>query len=203
MADRPGSIRTKDRILHAAVRLFSDRGYDKVSMRDIAAAVGIKAASIYNHYASKEELLKSIYEFYTTQQRQLFPSPEEHLRMAETASLAQLLSSLDIHYSPPEVDEMMNRIITIAFREINVDRDSEQFIRGSIFDSVNNLLRPLLMRMVELGRLGPFDIDTFLCLFNYFSFAGAALYNSPLSIPPEKWSACLGLLFSTIINNDP
>jgi len=157
MAEEPGGIKTKDKILRAAVRLFSDRGYDKVSMRDIAAAVGVKAASIYNHYNSKEELLKSIYEFYVDRQRRLFPSPEEHLRMAETASLTQLLSSLDIHYAPPEVDEMMNRIITIAVREINVDRDSEQFIRGSIFDSVNSLLRPLLKRMVELGRLEPFD----------------------------------------------
>ena len=203
MAEEPGRMKTKEKILRAAVRLFSDRGYDKVSMRDIAAAVGIKAASIYNHYSSKEELLKSIYGFYVAQQRQLFPTPEEHLRMAETASLAQLLSSLDIHYSPPEIDEMMNRIITIAFREINVDRDSEQFIRGCIFDSVNDLLRPLFARMVELGRLEPFDIDTFLCLFNYFSFAGAALYNSPLRIPPGKWSACLGLLFGTIMDKEP
>lgn len=51
---------TKDLILHTALRLFSERGFDGVSMRDLAAEVGIKAASIYNHFASKEDIFNSL-----------------------------------------------------------------------------------------------------------------------------------------------
>lgn len=40
---------TKDRILSAAVRLFARDGYEAVSVGQIAAAVGIKAPSLYKH----------------------------------------------------------------------------------------------------------------------------------------------------------
>ena len=51
---------TKKAVIYHALALFSDRGYDGVSMRDIASAVGIKAASLYNHFKSKEDIFMSI-----------------------------------------------------------------------------------------------------------------------------------------------
>ena len=50
----------KEEILQTASRLFSERGYNAVSMRDLAQALGIKAASLYNHIDSKQELLATI-----------------------------------------------------------------------------------------------------------------------------------------------
>ena len=43
-------IKTKDRILLAALDLFSEKGYDQASIDLIAEAVGIKGPSIYAHY---------------------------------------------------------------------------------------------------------------------------------------------------------
>jgi AcrR family transcriptional regulator len=51
---------TKERILNESLVLFSVKGYDGVSMSDIAGAVGIKASSIYKHYVGKEEIFRSI-----------------------------------------------------------------------------------------------------------------------------------------------
>lgn len=51
---------TKERIIIESLTLFSQKGYEGVSMRDIAAAVGIKGASIYNHFTGKEEILNAI-----------------------------------------------------------------------------------------------------------------------------------------------
>jgi|AntRauTorckE5430_2_1112549.scaffolds.fasta_scaffold01971_5 AcrR family transcriptional regulator len=47
----------KEEIKSCAARLFRKKGFKATSMRDIAEAVGIKAASIYNHIQSKQELL--------------------------------------------------------------------------------------------------------------------------------------------------
>lgn len=44
-------------ILECAARLFREKGYQATSMRDIAKAVGIQGASLYNHIKSKQELL--------------------------------------------------------------------------------------------------------------------------------------------------
>lgn len=48
-------------ILDEAAKLFSARGYDATSMRDIAAAVGMLPGSIYYHFPSKDEILATIY----------------------------------------------------------------------------------------------------------------------------------------------
>lgn len=51
------STETADDIRRAALTLFAREGYEAASMREIAGAVGIKAGSLYNHFASKEEIL--------------------------------------------------------------------------------------------------------------------------------------------------
>jgi AcrR family transcriptional regulator len=47
-------------IVAAATQVFAARGYGGVGMRDIADAVGIRGASLYHHFPSKEEILCAI-----------------------------------------------------------------------------------------------------------------------------------------------
>jgi AcrR family transcriptional regulator len=51
---------TKARIQEAALDLFVRHGYEKTSLREIADQLGITKAALYYHYASKQELLKSL-----------------------------------------------------------------------------------------------------------------------------------------------
>lgn len=53
-------MKTRDKILLAALDLFSERGYDEASIDLIAEAVGIKGPSIYAHYKGKEDILNSL-----------------------------------------------------------------------------------------------------------------------------------------------
>jgi AcrR family transcriptional regulator len=50
----------KDQIIQTSAILFKKKGYSAVTMRDIAKAMGIKAASLYNHIKSKQEILSEI-----------------------------------------------------------------------------------------------------------------------------------------------
>ena len=50
----------KQEIIETAAMLFKEKGYSAVTMRDLAAEMGIKAASLYNHITSKQDILKSI-----------------------------------------------------------------------------------------------------------------------------------------------
>ncbi|AQW91079.1 TetR/AcrR family transcriptional regulator [Elizabethkingia anophelis] len=47
-------------ILEVAIELFKEKGYVGASMRDLAASLNIKAASLYAHIRSKDELLEWI-----------------------------------------------------------------------------------------------------------------------------------------------
>lgn len=52
--------RGKDPVLASAVRNFAERGFHGTSMRDIAADANVTVASIYHHFASKQEVLQAI-----------------------------------------------------------------------------------------------------------------------------------------------
>ncbi len=51
----------RDQILERAATLFGESGYDRTSIRDIAAAVGMLPGSVYYHFPSKEALLAAVY----------------------------------------------------------------------------------------------------------------------------------------------
>ena len=53
---------TKAKILEKALELFSENGYDAVSVDQIAKAVGIKAPSLYNHFPGKRAIFDAIVE---------------------------------------------------------------------------------------------------------------------------------------------
>ena len=53
---------TKQKIIDKALELFAARGYDAVSVGEIADAVGIKAPSLYNHYPSKQAIFNAVVE---------------------------------------------------------------------------------------------------------------------------------------------
>lgn len=51
---------TKELILKEALRLFSDNGYDGVSVREISGAVGIRESAIYRHFKNKQDIFDTI-----------------------------------------------------------------------------------------------------------------------------------------------
>ena len=51
---------TRGRLLHAALKLFAELGFNGTSIRDIAAEVGINSATLYAHYRSKEHVLADL-----------------------------------------------------------------------------------------------------------------------------------------------
>lgn len=58
---RKGEL-TAERILDAAEVLFSERGYAGTTLRDVAASVGIRIPSLYNHFTSKDSLYAAVLE---------------------------------------------------------------------------------------------------------------------------------------------
>jgi len=53
---------TKEKIMDVALRMFSERGYEAVSIRDICGEVGIKESTLYYHFKNKKDILDSLIE---------------------------------------------------------------------------------------------------------------------------------------------
>ncbi len=52
----------RGKLLQEAARLFRRKGYERTTVRDLANAVGIQSGSIFHHFKSKEEILRSVME---------------------------------------------------------------------------------------------------------------------------------------------
>lgn len=79
----------KEQLIEVAAKLFKQKGYASTSMRDLAAEIGIEAASLYHHIKSKEEILETIcFEMASkftdaiTETNDIYFNAEERLRMA-------------------------------------------------------------------------------------------------------------------------
>jgi AcrR family transcriptional regulator len=58
---------TKDLVLRAAIRLADQGGIESLSMRKLGQALGVEAMSLYNHVASKDDILDGIADYVLTQ----------------------------------------------------------------------------------------------------------------------------------------
>ena len=59
-------MNTRDKIMDVALHMFSERGYEAVSIRDICGEVGIKESTLYYHFKNKKDILDSLIEKFTS-----------------------------------------------------------------------------------------------------------------------------------------
>ena len=59
-APSPTGLSALDRIFCAAERLFAERGFDSVSINDVAREAGVCKANVFHHFASKQALYETV-----------------------------------------------------------------------------------------------------------------------------------------------
>lgn len=182
---------TKERIMLVAVKMFSEHGYAAVSVRDIAKESGIKAASIYNHFASKEaifdeivETIKDVYmDFYDRLDRQI----------TSVGSFEQALDCLFAELK--EVYHMfiyygINLIATEQFRNEKARRAfNDVYMKIGIEYSVK-----VFDRCIKNGWVRDFDTVTMATMFMNSIFVGSLvrihedMMNPTLYNPAEMFT---------------
>jgi AcrR family transcriptional regulator len=57
----PETSSTRERILDVALDLFTEKGFDRASLREVAEKLGITKAALYYHFASKDDILMALH----------------------------------------------------------------------------------------------------------------------------------------------
>ena len=190
-------MRTKERILREALRLFSQKGYDAVSVEQIADAVGIKAPSLYKHYKSKQDIFDAIFEETAKRYGAFTDSISVHLGdsgqdlqvfSAITAdALVEKVRSLISYSLHDEFVSQFRRMMTIEqFRSPELSAlYSQRYV-----EQIQNYNKGLFQRMIAAGVMVDEDPDLL-----------AMMYDSPILIllgecdrHPEKEQQIMGTL---------
>lgn len=76
-------MNTKDKIMDVALNMFSERGYEAVSIRDICGEVGIKESTIYYHFKNKKDILDSLISKFKTHIEELLSQIDDFGAMTD------------------------------------------------------------------------------------------------------------------------
>ena len=174
---------TRSRIQAVAVELFSEQGYDKTSLREIAERLGVTKAALYYHFKSKEDIVHSLVEDYFGQVDSLVAWASQQPRTP--AVRAEILSRyLDLVIDSHQVYRMLQQN-QAALAGLTSDKHP-----GELFKERMNALVDLL---VEPGaalrdRVRAAAAATGLSI-------GWMLFHDQVDDPAELRSAVLGIAF--------
>jgi AcrR family transcriptional regulator len=152
----PGEKATKEKIFDAAVDLFADRGYDGVSIRDIAKAVGIKESSVYKHYASKDEILDDIFE-YMKKRLYLDTVPDNYAAFVDSVPVETILANGLGELASFMRDPYMLKIMRIITIEMYHNERIRGFFREQMFVRPVDEMETLFRMLGERGKIKDYD----------------------------------------------
>ncbi len=143
---------TKEDIIQAATRLFAEKGYEGMTMKEIAREVGIKPPSLYAFFKSKEDIFMHIYRGIISGHLQLaISNAETFFNQPAKAQLEQLLYQV-IEFQFKESVEMKILIRLMIFPPVFIaDSIKEEMLR--IEKKEHDLLCGIFKRAMENGEI--------------------------------------------------
>lgn len=152
----------KELIKDQAAQLFRKKGYKATSMQDIAAAVGMKAASLYNHIKSKQEILQEL----LMPIAQLFSKGMEDINNSSLSPIEKLEKLIGLHVRLTV--ENPNAIALITGEWVHLDKEDGTLSRyKTLRADYENHFKNLLKQCVQENQLEAINID--IALFSILS----------------------------------
>lgn len=143
--------RTRERVLAAARRLFSERGYEGATIRDIAQAAGMSTGAVFASFADKSELFEEIL---TADYEVIYAQMTQAARAAKTVDEA-LLGLFGVAYSfHVEQLPLLRASIAVSWTRSEA---AERRARDDL-KHIFRLIAEALQRGVDQGQLKS-DID--------------------------------------------
>lgn len=143
MSRRYNAQESKELIISSAEKLFLEKGFDKVSMRDISEEAKLSKGAIYHHYKSKDEIIKEIINKYVELQRSM---------------LVDLIKKTDGYTGKDKIVYLLDNIVdTVESRFKKLEVDEYQCIKSPdmVYMYLKNNMNydaPMLADIIETGN---------------------------------------------------
>lgn len=187
----------KEQIVDVAARLFVEKGYKGISMREIAEAVGLSKAGIYHHFRDKEDLFLAVL---TANLRRIEGLIEQTCR-EQRGTRERLRAILLGIFSLPLAQRA---IIRLASQEMvalspEVRHEFARLYRRSFIDRIVSILQ----EGIERGELRPVDprLATWMLLGMAYPFL-YPVHQSELGDPRETVEIMLGIFFEGVTHRE-
>ena len=155
--------RNKERILRATLELFQVHGIKKTTTNDIARKAGVSPATVYNHFSSKEELVRAAVRYFLTgvaaDFRKIFEGDLSFLEKMEQVILykSDMLGQYQgelmqtIISEDPEIRRLVDSVYLVEIRQSIIDFYEEGKRQGYVNPELS---AETIMRFSEIVRKG-------------------------------------------------
>ena len=142
---------TKERILEAALGMFSQNGYAGTNIRELSASLGLVKSGVYKHYESKEAIWNALLDEMTAYYGEHFGSPE-HLppvpdSLEDLVTMTMQMVNFTVH---DEKVIMTRKVLTLEqFRDVRArELATKHFLTG-----LTDIFTRIFTGMMDKGLL--------------------------------------------------
>jgi len=175
---------SRDVIVAAASRLFLERGFGAVSMDELATAAGVARRTLYNQFASKEEIFREMLQGVSGQLEHAFPPGLETQGDVETVLRMVAQTILELHKNREYIGFL--RMVVADSRQF--PWIAEEF--AAVMDPQTERLARLLAHLTSMGVLNcrnpELAAHQFMGALNDLSLWPMMLGRERIAVPDEE-----------------
>lgn len=173
------NISRKEQVIRTAAELFKVKGYAATSMRDLAQAMGIEAASLYSHIKSKEEILRTL----------CFDMAKQFIQALDEVESQNISNTVKLRAGIIAHVNVMSQDLTASAVFMNEHRHlSQPYLKEFLFKRINyiNRFKRIIDNGIKVGEFKP--VDTKLAVMTLFSSLNwmPNWYDPVKTINPEQ-----------------
>ena len=139
--------KTKERILEAALVLFSNKGYEGTNLQEIADSIGVVKSALYRHFESKEDLWNALIEKLAMYYEQRFGSFSDLPMIPKTCDefKAMTLKMIDFTIHDEKIIKVRKLFLTEQFRNENAKLLATKYFN----EGLESMFTKIFMEMIK------------------------------------------------------
>ena len=177
---------TKERILTAALDMFSEKGFEGTNIRELAASLGLVKSGIYKHYESKEEIWNALLDRMIAYYGERFGSAEHLPPVPDSAEGLVEMTMRMVHLTVH--DEMIIKTRKLLSIEQFRDNRARALASRHFLTGLTDMFTPIFAGMMQKGLLR--EEDPAMLAFAYTTPISALIHQCDRE--PEKTEEICG-----------